>query len=152
MRSNDLEHLFDRHANCLLGGRLSALRADFVYPLQMWTPQGQFTFQNQTTFFEALNVFREALLSNGIVRLKSRVIAVPLVRGRFSTIWVEWDHLDADGGNAVTTQVRFVLAHGPSRDIVQIDTMEFPDNALPATVTARAPDPTPPTTPLTAHL
>ena len=119
-------------ADAFLQGRIDYVTGWFAYPQPVYLQGDLQVFGSADTLGEALLLYREAALSIGTVTLRPRIVAegVP-VRGS-STLWVEWDHLDAEGRCLRTNQVRYVThqAEGdlyPRVEMIDYTVTAFPD-------------------------
>ena len=78
-------------------GRLDAVVDNFVFPIPLYAGDSLQVFGAPCTFKEVLTMYRDATLRAGITQLVPRILANGLPVNGYSNVWVEWDHLDADG-------------------------------------------------------
>ncbi|WP_299687398.1 hypothetical protein [uncultured Tateyamaria sp.] len=130
-------------ADALIDGRLDHITRYFAYPLPLYCNGELIVFGSPDTLKEALSMYRDAILAIGTVKMRPRLVAQGLpVRG-YSSVWIEWDHLDAAGTCLRTNQVRYATYQGamdlhPRIEIVDYTVTAFPElyESLPAVRTA----------------
>ncbi|MEL7261138.1 MAG: hypothetical protein AAGK69_07155 [Pseudomonadota bacterium] len=130
-------------AEALLRGELDRISRHFVYPLPLFNKGELIVFGSPETFAEGLSMYRDAVLAIGTTKLRPRLVAEGLpVRG-YSSVWIEWDHLDAAGEVLRTNQVRYGTHQGaldlhPRVEIIDYTVTAFPElqETMPAIRTA----------------
>ena len=127
----------------LVAGRLDQVTRHFTYPLPLYVNDDLVVFGTADTLAEGLSMYRDAILAIGTASLRPRVVAQGLpVRG-VSSVWVEWDPLDANGTCLRSNQVRYATHQAatdlfPRVEMIDYTVTAFPElsHALPATRTA----------------
>lgn len=129
--SNATLTFLTRMSDLLRHGRLEDLAQHFVYPLPFYANDGLLVFGSTGTLSEALDLYRAAVHEAGIVRITPRIVASGLPSRGYANVWVEWDHIDADGTCARTSQVRYVLFQGSHDLFPKIEMVDYTVTAFP---------------------
>ncbi len=111
--------------------RLAAMAENFAYPMPLYADDGIQVFGSPDTLAEGLAQYRDAATAAGIKQVTPRIVAEGLpVRG-YSNVWVEWDHIDAQGQCQRTSQVRYVFHRECAALFPKIELVEYIKTAFP---------------------
>ena len=118
-------------ADSFIAGRMAFVTSCFAFPQPVFLEGELQVFGSPETLCEALCLYREAALAIGTAKLRPRIVAegVP-VRG-YSSIWIEWDHLDADGKCLRTNQVRYATYQASGALYPRIEMIDYTVTAFP---------------------
>ncbi|WP_299724753.1 hypothetical protein [uncultured Tateyamaria sp.] len=117
--------------------RLDSVAEHFAYPMPLYADDGLQVFGAACTLKEGLSLYRDAAIRAGIVRMNPRILAEGLTVNGYSNVWVEWDHINADGVCLRTSQVHYVFyrdagALFPRIELVEYTVLAFPE--VPASI------------------
>ncbi|MBA3908323.1 MAG: hypothetical protein C0524_00265 [Rhodobacter sp.] len=116
-------------ADWLLAGRLDELVADFVYPVPIELLSTRLIVHNPDEGRAMLALWHDALVRNGVVALKSDVVAVGVPRrGRFR-IWVEYHEIVPGQQEDRFTSILYYCSRTLSG--IRIEMVCFPHLSLP---------------------
>ena len=111
------------------------IAAYFAYPMPFYAKDDLAVFTAPHALTEGLRAYRHATQTAGIVDLKPRIVAEGLPVRRYSSIWVEWDHIDGDGACVLTGQARYVLHDDPGDVDPKIEMVDYTRLAFPEITT-----------------
>jgi len=112
-------------------GRLDTVVEKFVFPIPLYAGEVLQVFGAACTFQEVLTMYRDATLNAGITRIEPRLLADGLPVNGYRNVWVEWDHLDAEGTCLKTSQVHYVFHHSKAALLPKIEMIEYTQLAFP---------------------
>ena len=129
--STKMLHFLNALARAFEQNRLLDLAEHFVFPVPVYIHKGLLVFGSADTLSEALEEYRKTAEKSGIIRLVPRVIAEGLSIKRQSNMWVELDHLDANGTCLRTSQIRFMMRHTEGNFFPQVELVDYQVTAFP---------------------
>ncbi len=115
----------------LMQGRIDAVLENFVFPIPLYAGDTLQVFGAPCTFKEVLTMYHDASLNAGITKITPRILADGLPVNGYSNVWVEWDHLDAQGTCLKTSQVHYVLRYDDAARSPKIELIEYIEQAFP---------------------
>lgn len=114
-----------------MNGRLDAVVENFVFPIPLYAGDSLQVFGAPCTFKEVLAMYLDETRKAGIAQLVPRILATGLPANGYSNVWVEWDHLDADGTCLKTSQVHYVFHQADAALFPKIEMVEYTELAFP---------------------
>lgn len=132
-----IDQLFERQAEAFFAGDIDDIVENFNFPLPIYVADEVFVY-DRDSLASAMAQYREVIRAEGIDGLKARVVAQGLpIRGR-STVWVEWDHVSANGSRIRTNQAQYMLAQAEGIRAPKIDMVDYRQVSFPEMVQAIA--------------
>lgn len=116
-----LEHL----ANAFMDNRFEVVAEHYAYPLSYCAHDDILVFGAKHSLIEALELYRIAVRQAGIMRIAPRIIANGLPLRGYRNIWIEFDHLDADGACLRTNQARYLVFQKEASAVPRIEMVDF---------------------------
>lgn len=112
-----LERTFIDMSKRLMAGDIPAILGRFETPVAIYSGRKVVVCRDLPSLAQVLSRYRDRLARHGAQDLQTRAVAVPLMRGKTGTIWVENSLMDGSGGVMDRWQMRFFfrLAHGLPR-------------------------------------
>ena len=118
-------------ADALMDNRIDAITPHFAYPLPFFVKGELVVFGSAATLREGLAIYRDQVLAIGARKIRPRVIAEGMpVRG-YSSVWIEWDHLDGAGKCLRTNQVRYATYQRKTDLYPRIEMVDYTVTAFP---------------------
>ena len=124
-------HFLNVLARAFEQDRLLDLAQHFTFPVPVYVHRGLLVFGSADTLAEALADYRKTACASGMTRLVPRIIADGLPIRQKSNLWVELDHIDANGTCRRTSQIRFIMRHNPGSNLPRIEVVEYQVTAFP---------------------
>lgn len=122
------DHMRHR-ADWLLGGQLDELVANFVYPVPVELESTRILVRNPEEGRAILALWHDGLARNGVVDVKSRVVAVEVPRrGRFR-VWVDYHEIVPGQQEDRLTSVVYYCSRTPTG--FRIEMVCYPHLSMP---------------------
>ena len=129
--SESLHKFLEALSDAFLAGRLSNVADSFAYPMPFYCDDGLLVFGAPATLSEGLAQYLDATRAAGITDIVPRILAHGVPSRGYSTVWIEWDHLDKNGKCLRTSQVRYVLYQHDSNLFPKIEMVDYTITAFP---------------------
>lgn len=123
--------MFNALADAFVDDRIDLVASCFSYPLPMFLEGELQVFGSADTLAEALAMYREASRGLGVRKFQPRIVAEGLAVNGCSCVWVEWDHLDADGNCKRSNQVRYAVRQTAPDQCPTIEMVDYTVTAFP---------------------
>ncbi|WP_415921008.1 hypothetical protein [Tateyamaria sp. SN6-1] len=134
--SEEKNRILNCFAEAFMQDRMEFLSNFFAYPQPVFLRGELQVFGAADTFIEALRLYRAAAMEIGTVTLRPRIVADGLTVRGYGSVWVEWDHLDADGTCLRTNQVRYATYQDAGALYPRIEMIDYTVTAFPEALNA----------------